>query len=167
MNLAHQRTKWRGKDMINKLIALLIVLILFNPIMSFGKSNGMELIDAAFKGDKDAVNRLLDAGVNPNSHDSDGATALMYASLKGHTHVVQLLLTRGASINAKGTYGDTALMNAAWGGHVDVVKLLLKKGANPNAIAESSTGPVTAMSQAKIRGHDEIVQILKKAGAKR
>jgi ankyrin repeat protein len=66
-------------------------------------------------------------------------------------------------------------MYAAWGGHTETVKLLLSKGANPNATARSSTGPTTALkmstnplSQASRQGNiGEIVELLKKAGAKK
>jgi uncharacterized protein len=152
--------------MVRKLIVVFFLISLM-PLSTFGGDNGSNLIDAAFKGDIDTVKQLLDKGVNPNSKDSDGETALHYAALKGRTEVVMLLLKKGANPNIKDKDGGTPLMSAAWGGHADVAKLLLAKGANPNAKAKSSTGSVTALSQAKIRGNNDVVELLKKAGAKR
>jgi len=152
--------------MVRKLIVV-IFLISLMPFSAFGTDNGSNLIDAAFKGDIDTVKQLLDNKVNPNSKDSDGETALHYAALKGRTEVVEILLKKGANPNIKDKDGGTPLMSAAWGGHAEVVKLLLAKGANPNAKARSSSGTVTALSHAKIRGNLDVAEILKKAGAKR
>lgn len=152
--------------MLTKLIAVFF-LISMMVLSAFGADNGSTLIDAAFKGDIDTVKHLLDDKVNPNSKSSDGETALHYAALKGRTEVVKLLLKKGANPNIKDKDGGTPLMSAAWGGHADVVKLLLAKGANPNAKARSSSGSVTALSQAKLRGNYDIVEILQKAGVKR
>lgn len=152
--------------MIRRLVAVFFLISLM-PLSAFGADNGSNLIDAAFKGDIDTVKQLLDNKVNPNSKDSDGETALHYAALKGHSEVVNLLLKKGANPNIKDKDGGTPLMSAAWGGHAEVVNILLGKGANPNAKARSSSGTVTALSQAKMRGNIDIVELLKKAGAKK
>jgi ankyrin repeat protein len=160
--------------MIKKSIAVFFIIFLM-PLSAFGGDNGSNLIDAAFKGDLNTVKQFLDNGVNPNSKNSDNETALKYAALKGHIDIVELLLKKGAKVNGKDIDGGTALMYAAWGGHTETVKLLLSKGANPNATARSSTGPTTALrmatnplSQASRQGNiGEIVELLKKAGAKK
>lgn len=153
--------------MVRKCFFSMVILIILVPIVCFSEESGNDLIDAAWRGDIVTVERLLNKGVNPNSRTTIGQTALDSASLKGHIEVVKLLIERGANVNATNNDGGTALMSAAWGGYAGVVKLLLSKGASPNMTAKSSTGTVTALSQAKIRGHDEIVQILKKAGARK
>ena len=92
---------------------------------------------------------------------------LIAAAFKGDTETVRLLLDKGANVNAKDEDGGTALMFASVNGHTDTVKMLLKRGANPNITAKSSSGTVSALIYAKRMGHEEIVNILKKAGAKR
>ena len=54
------------------------------------------LLNAAYTGDTATVQTLLDNGVNVNTQDHDGYTALMWASNKGHTETAKVLLNRGA-----------------------------------------------------------------------
>ena len=61
-------------------------------------------------GDDEAVQILLDLGVNVNYSNSEGQTALILASTSGEEEVVQTLLSAGANINHKNKYGHTALM---------------------------------------------------------
>lgn len=127
-------------------------------------NNEKDLLDAAFKGETEKVNLLLDQGVNLEARASDEGTPLMYAALKGHVDVVKALIGKGAKPNARNSNRCTALMEAASGGYVDVVKILLKAGADPNAIAKDGT---TALKWAKLKGYGDVVGILKNAGAKR
>jgi len=50
-----------------------------------------QLIEAAKKGDKAEVERLLKAGADVDAKDHYGMTALMEASEKGHKEVVEIL----------------------------------------------------------------------------
>ena len=52
---------------------------------------------------------LLDAGVDPNQRDAEGATALMWAAAYGKHDNVKLLLERGAEVNARDARGKSAL----------------------------------------------------------
>jgi len=54
-------------------------------------------------------------------------------------------------------------MMAAQNGHTEVVEALLGKGANVNA---KDNDGATALMAAVHKGHTDIVQLLKKAGAK-
>jgi ankyrin repeat protein len=128
------------------------------------KNGEKELLDAAFNGDKEKVNLLLNQGVNPEAKASDEGTPLMYAALKGHIDVVKALMDKGAKVNARDRNRCTALMQAASNGNVEVVKILLKAGADPNAIANDGT---TALKWAKLKNYNDVVGILNEAGAKR
>src|SRR5689334_10260498 len=66
------------------------------------------LLTAASKGDLATVRAMLSSGVNPNTKDADGITALMYAARKDKAEVVEALLDKGADINAKDSGGWTA-----------------------------------------------------------
>ena len=61
-------------------------------------------------GDDEAVQFLLDVGVNVNYSNSEGQTALILASKSGHEEVVEILLSAGANIHHQDKYGHTALM---------------------------------------------------------
>jgi uncharacterized protein len=97
------------------------------------------LSHAAWMGNVETAEALLDKGVSVNSADPAGWNALMAAAAKGHFSVVTLLVQREADINAKNRAGETALMLAcerrlsslAPGyGHSAIIQLLLEKGAD-------------------------------------
>lgn len=67
----------------------------------------MQLLFLACKNDVQGVKELLDDGVDVNSIDLDGRTALHIAACEGHVEVVQLLLSRKANIDARDRWGST------------------------------------------------------------
>ena len=92
---------------------------------------GEDLLAAARKGDAAAVQSLLSKGVDVNSQNSYGATALTYAADKGHLEVVKLLLEHKADVNAKDTfYKSTPLGWAMSRSHIEIIKSLVEAGAD-------------------------------------
>jgi ankyrin repeat protein len=91
-----------------------------------------EFIQRVEAGDFEIVRMFLDAGMNVDSRNSRGWTALMVAAGKGYVDIARLIIARGAAVNAEGG-GLTSLRLAAFDGHAAIVKLLLEKGANVNA----------------------------------
>ena len=90
------------------------------------------LISAAWAGQNDAVELLLNNGADVNAVDGFGRTALWYVALGGHADTARLLISRGANVNApKGNYsrGTTPLEKAIEDGEKDVVEVLLENGA--------------------------------------
>jgi pectate lyase len=122
---------------------------------------------AAISGHKDIVEFLLAKGARIDAHeDWPGGTALDYAAEKGHKEIVEHLIANGADVNAKRTgypQGDTPLHSAVRAGHKDIVGSLITKGADVNA--EDKWGR-TPLQVAKDKGHTEIVELLRKHGAK-
>ena len=113
-------------------------------------------------GDDEAVQFLLDLGVNVNYSNSEGQTALIIASKSGQEEVVQTLLSAGTNINHQGKYGYTALIVASQNGHLKVVKLLLKKGVDTNVRTNDG---LTALIAANQNGHLFVVELLLKENA--
>lgn len=84
----------------------------------------------AYWGLEKILNNILEAGINIDSLDSHGATALLVSAKHGHEEGTRLLLKKGANVNAQNKHGETALHWAAKKGHNNIVELLLKEGAD-------------------------------------
>jgi hypothetical protein len=126
------------------------------------------LVEAAKLGYHDIVRTLLDKGARPNARSEDGSTALLGAAAAGHVETVKALLAGGADVNAPRERGldkgTTPLIAAAFEGKAEVVKVLLEKGADVNA--NSEVAGLTALYFAREGKHQEVVRLLKEAGAK-
>jgi hypothetical protein len=109
---------------------------------------------AAINGSAAMIERLLDAGVDPDAALSpDRDTALMMAARTGRPDAISVLLARGADVNrAESWGGTTALMWAVAEHHPEAVELLVAHGADvdarsriyPVADAAGSEGPEPA-----------------------
>src|SRR5690606_6495349 len=83
---------------------------------------------AAMAGDADAVRRLIDLGLEVDSVDAQGCTALLRACGGGHRAVVELLLARGADPQHVAHTGATPLSAAVSMRHGELVERLLAAG---------------------------------------
>ncbi len=77
-----------------------------------GGGNDLKLINAAGKGDYDAVALLLQAGVDANVSDYDGRTPLHLAVANQHAKVIQLLTQSGADVTREDRWGVSPLKEA-------------------------------------------------------
>ncbi|TNJ27432.1 Kinase, NEK [Giardia muris] len=113
-------------------------------------SSGSSLIDAARRGDADAVRAHLHEATQ---RDTRGWTALMHASARNFAECVKALIPyeRGLADPQK----ITALMIAADNGHTEVVRLLAKEESR----LQNSDG-WTALMHASYRGFDECAELL-------
>jgi ankyrin repeat protein len=90
--------------------------------------------EAAVVGNAEVITRLLDAGADVESPNTDGQTALMVVARTGKVEAARLLLDRGADVNRVERWrGQTALLWAAAQGHVDMIRELTARGADVNA----------------------------------
>ena len=115
------------------------------------------LLNAALNGNNEAVQFLLDLGVNVDCTNEQGSTALMLATECGHEPVVQTLISGGANVNMHDSYGWTALMFVSENGHFQVTKLLLDKQADVNI---SNNKGFTALMLASQNGHFQVTELL-------
>lgn len=115
-----------------------------------------ELHRCAINNDTAAIARFHKQGVDINSPDKCGCTALLLACLLGRTQAVRCLLAAGADPNKADHKGFTPLYQAARHGHTDVVKMLVAAGANKTAKCAN----YTAREIADIYCHDDIVKFL-------
>ncbi|KAF5466134.1 hypothetical protein F2P56_016087 [Juglans regia] len=89
----------------------------------------MHLLFMACRGDVKGVEDLLNEGIDVNSIDLDGRTALHIAACEGHVEVVELLLSRKANLDARDRWGSTAAADAKYYGHTEVYNILKARGA--------------------------------------
>lgn len=99
--------------------------------------NVSALVDAATKGNTQALKELIGKGTPVNGLDKFGHSALTESCWSGKTDVVKLLLESGANPNIKKSDGQTPLSLAEGQKHQDVVALL------KDAIAKQSKGTAT------------------------
>ena len=90
-----------------------------------------------------AIQMLLELGLDPNHANHDGRTPLMGAALKGRTEVVQLLVEHGAKLDARdGGSRDTENLGSVIAGHtfqaLDYADGLVRVGVQ-SAIARPET----------------------------
>ncbi|CAF3870919.1 unnamed protein product [Adineta steineri] len=79
--------------------------------------------------DRDEIDKLLQRGVDINTSNIDGLTALHQTCIDNNLHMVEYLLNKNAEINCQDNEGWTPLHAAASCGNLDIVKYLLSRGA--------------------------------------
>lgn len=90
----------------------LIMLLLAGSLPLRAEEDGKDLFLAAMNGKEERVITLLNQGVDVNSKNGSGRTALMAACFSGNLRSVKTLLAYGADVNAADSAGSTALMDA-------------------------------------------------------
>ena len=100
---------------------------------------GNALQAAAYSGNVEAIQLLLDEGANVNEQGGEYGNALQAATYKGNLAAMQLLLDRGADVGAQGGKYGNALQAAASNGNVEAMRLLLGKarGVSVHELASS------------------------------
>lgn len=78
----------------------------------------------------DIVLYFISKGVNVNSIDKKGNTALMNAASGRDITLVKMLLDLGAKVNIVNTKGESALTQAVKSSTVEVISILLERGAS-------------------------------------
>jgi ankyrin repeat protein len=117
---------------------------------------------AIYLKDEVKAKSLIEGGADVNKRTPYGTTPLNRAINAGLTDIVRLLLDTGAYVNSKDNWDWTPLHSAVYK-NKDMVELLLAKGANVNAKDGDNRTPLW---YAEKQGHTEIVELLKKYGAK-
>lgn len=116
------------------------------------------IILAADQGRLDLVTTLLENGVDPNTVDEVGTSALHNAAKQGHWEIARLLLERKASPHIKDGNNATPIILAAKAGQKQTARLLLECGIPISEMDEREAG--TLVRVAALYGHTEIVQLL-------
>ena len=121
-----------------------------------------DFFNSALNGNISDVKKRLNDGVDKDSQDEYGYTALIWASARGHEAVCELLITRGCNVDMQTKDGNTALMRASWAGHKAVCELLITRGCNLDM--QDFYGGATALIYASSNGQIPVVISLIEAG---
>ncbi len=92
------------------------------------------LIEAIQEDNLKEVQKLLQAGVNPNTLDEYGKLCIRSAINNENLDIVKVLLDYGADPNAIDKIKDPIILEAIRSRELGIINSLLKKGANPNVL---------------------------------
>jgi ankyrin repeat protein len=126
------------------------------------KEMGVQMCDAAARGDVDEVRLLVTNGVHPDEADYDGRTALHLAACEGHVGVISYLIEVKCNISCTDRFGGTALDDAVRH-HFDlsnaaqVQALLRQHGAS---LMDSNTNYTVKMCFAAWSGDLDQIRVL-------
>ena len=138
-------------------------------ILGDGNHKVDSFIYFAATGDRNMTNFFLMRGINVNSQDRYGRTALMSATVSNEKHIVELLIKQGADVNLFDNSNSSALQDAVSTGNIEIARILITQGADmqnlkrllwADSIICRSKNPI---DQEKVNDHknrDKIITIL-------
>ena len=127
--------------MWKKLTAVSVILLFLSACVSSSEDHREALLelgviwnDEAFleqakEGDLAVLELFLKGGMDLETRDRSGATALMYAASNGHVEATSLLIEEGAHVNAQDHLGRRALDYATVHPESGTFKILASAGA--------------------------------------
>ena len=127
------------------------------------KELNLQLIVAISNHDVIQMKKILKAGADPNTRNSEGWPMLMCAAWTMNAEVTKVLLEYGADPNVLLDYScDTVISFSAHKGDLETTAVLLEAGADPNI---SGTGNYNALMYAITCEHPEVAKLLLENGA--
>ncbi|CAH0020734.1 unnamed protein product [Clonostachys rhizophaga] len=115
---------------------------------------------AVEQGDTEIVNLLLEAGATMQT-STDDRSPLCIAAQRGFEDMVALLLNHGAKVDHLTAHKRTPLFFAAATGHEMVARMLIE--AEVSQISHRDENGLTALSWAKMQGHEGVASVLRHA----
>ena len=120
-----------------------------------------ELFDAANSGNVQLIGSLLSQGIDINTANAEGETALHMAAARGHYRAVIYLVNNGAYVNAKTVKNWIPLHHATRFNHPNIVHYFIKHHASPY---QRTSDGLSAIDMAKNLGDNRLLSLL---GARR
>lgn len=148
---------------------VMVAVLLINGAQANSKDEAGKtpLMHASQRGHVGVVKHLVQRmkGQGLEVKDRSGRTALYYAVDGGHEEALDILLSHGARTDYRYSPRRTPLIKASGDGQLGVVKVLLKHGGAERLDARDGQG-ATALHAAVAGGHEEVVDLLLKYGAR-
>lgn len=101
-----------------------------------------DMMEAAQRGDLDAVRDALESGIPVDAEDENGYQALSHAAMNNQADMARFLIDRGADVNATGMGYQTALFWATQEGAHDTAIVLLDASAEVDAPDSNGRTPL-------------------------
>ena len=136
--------------------------LLWMLIVSVASGAGSDVADAAQRGDRAAVQKLIQQKVDVNAPQVDGATAMHWAVYRADDQLLDVLIRAGADVKATNREGVTPLAMASLYGNAAMIDRLIKAGAD--AKQRGPNGETMVMFAAR-NGNPKAVTVLLEAGA--
>ena len=137
-------------------------LLLAITAATVAAADDFRLIEAVKHRDSKAVRSLMtQPGVDVNTRQGDGATALHWAAHWDDVETAALLVKAGANPNLANDLGVTPLALAAANGNSRMAEVLLNARANPNALQTNGRTPLLA---AAWTGNADVVKLMLEHG---
>jgi ankyrin repeat protein/L-ascorbate metabolism protein UlaG (beta-lactamase superfamily) len=161
------KTSWGGTPLIYAARAgqvdLLKFLVARGADLKAVNGDFTLLHDAVFSGRPEAVDYLLDQGLDIEAHGAEQGTPLLLALDFGSFPGAAALIRRGADVNAVNKNGMSACRLAVMKGAHDLLPLILEK--KPDLAAAEPRHGKTVLHEAALRGYSAVVSELLAAGA--
>ena len=122
----------------------------------------LPLLDAVRAGDTERARTLLAEGVDVDTSDGDGTTALHWVALNDDVDTARVLIDAGARVEVANRFDATPLALAAENGSAAFLELLLDAGADPDAATPEGE---TALMTVSRTGRADAVRLLLDRGA--
>ncbi|MEM9284051.1 MAG: ankyrin repeat domain-containing protein [Verrucomicrobiota bacterium] len=116
-----------------------------------------DLFLAASSGDLEAIDLFAETGMDIDTVDKAGNTALIRAASSGQILAVERILGLGADPRHVNQVKRDALLSASAKGFDDVARMLISRGADPNL---RDVEGWSALSIASFNGHSDMVSLL-------
>lgn len=116
-----------------------------------------QFFKAVEKGNIAEINNLINNGVNINSQDDLGRTAIMIAAYANDVETAKALIEKGADVNIQDNMKNNPFLYSGAEGYIEILKLTIEAGANPKLLNRYGG---TALIPASEHGFVEVVKEL-------
>jgi uncharacterized protein len=130
--------------------------------VALSAAGSSEVADAVMRGDRVAVDKLVEQHADVNAPQADGATALHWAVFRSNKEMVDVLLRAGANPKAANRDGSTPLWLASINGDAPIIESLIKAGADANEALPLGRTPLMVAART---GNVDAIKVLLDHGA--